>query len=301
MNPRQIEAFRAVIQLGSMTNAGDVLGISQPAVSRLIRDLESHLGLKLFRREGNRLIATHEALVLFEEVDLHYRGLSQIEKVARDLKSQSVGTLRVAAPASLAAFFLTGVTEKFLSERPSIGVNIASYHSALIAERVALRQFDLGLVLFRGDHPGVRVVSLPPPAAVAILPATHPLAEHPVLKPELLASQGFISLGANSPLRARIDALFSDFGIEREQKAEADLSATVCSLVSRGIGISIVDPFAAAGLANDAVVVRPFSPKVPVEVAALLPAHRSLSGHAQRYLEIIQRSFRDISGKGNLS
>lgn len=292
MNSRQIEAFRAVVQLGSMTNAGDLLGISQPAVSRLIRDLESYLGLKLFRREGNRLIATHEALVLFEEVDLHYRGFARIEKVARDLRTQSVGSLRVAAPHSLATFFLTDVTAKFISERPSIGVSVGSFHSALIAERVALRQFDIGLVQVRGDHPGVRTVSLPPPAAVAVLPLTHPLAAQSVLTPELLAGQSFISLGSGSPLRASIDALFSDRGVEREPKVEADLSATVCALVSRGIGVSIVDPFAASAMAKQGVIVRPFEPTIPFEVAVLLPAHRSLSAHAQRYLDLIRVHFR---------
>ncbi|WP_417280563.1 LysR substrate-binding domain-containing protein [Celeribacter sp.] len=292
MNSRQIEAFRAVIRLGSMTNAGDMLGISQPAVSRLIRDLETYLGLKLFRREGNRLIATHESLVLFEEVDLHYRGFAQIEKVARDLRNQSVGSLRVAAPHSLASFFLADVTARFVSEKPSIGVSIASFHSTLIAERIALRQFDIGLVQLKGDHPGVRVIPLQPPAAVAILSKAHPLAEYDILTPDLMAGQNFISLGQNSPLRARIDTLFSERGIERAQQVEADLAATVCGFVSRAVGLSIVDPFAASAMAKQEVVVRAFQPTIPFEVAVLIPANRNLSSHAQRYLDLIKIHFR---------
>lgn len=293
MNPRQIEAFRAVVQLGSMTNAADLLSISQPAVSRLIRDLEAYLGLKLFRREGNRLVPTHEALVLFEEVDLHYRGFSRIEKVARELKGQTVGSIRVAAPHSLATYLLSEVTARFVAERPTIGVSIASFHSTLIAERIALRQFDIGLVQFFGDHPGVRIVTLRPPAAVCIVPHNHPLAEQQVLTPQSLAGEKFISLGPSSPLRARIDALFMELGIERRQQVEADMASTVSNLVSRGVGVSIVDPFAASAFSGQNVAVRAFEPRIPFEVAAILPAHRSLSTHAQRYLDLIKLHFRE--------
>lgn len=297
MNPRQIEAFRAVVQLGSMTNAATLLAISQPAVSRLIRDLEAYLGLPLFRREGNRLLPTYEALVLFEEVDLHYRGFTRIEQVARDLREKTVGSLSIAATHSLATFFLTDVTAHFLSERPSISVNIGSFHSSLISERVAIRQFDIGLAQISGDYPGVTIISLPLPPAVCILHKDHPLAVYDVLTPQLLAERDFISLGHRSPLRARVDALFSELGIERKQHIQVDAASTVCGLVSRGLGVSIVDPFAASAAGTQDVVVKPFSPVIPFEVAAVVPAHRSLSSHAQRYLDLIRIGFRDRKAK----
>ena len=293
MNPRQVEAFRTVVQLGSMTNAAELLGVSQPAVSRLIRDLEAHLRLRLFRREGNRLVPTHEALVLFEEVDLHYRGMAQIEKVAEDLRNQSAGTLRVAAPSSLATFFLPAVTAEFLAERPTIGVSISSASSPLIIERVGLRQVEIGLVQISGANPGVRIMPLPEPATVCILHKDHPLAAEPVLTPQLLANQVFISLGRNSPTRARVDALFAEHGIHRLQRIEVDLTATVRALVARGLGVSIVDPFAVSSPVDPDVVVRPFQPVIPFEVAAVLPAHRSLSSHAQRFLDLIRIRFRE--------
>ncbi|MCD4663185.1 LysR family transcriptional regulator [Agrobacterium sp.] len=51
VNPRQVEAFRAVMITGSMTAAADLLRVTQPAVSRLIKDLESDLSFRLFRRD----------------------------------------------------------------------------------------------------------------------------------------------------------------------------------------------------------------------------------------------------------
>src|SRR5476649_2047572 len=83
LNPRQLEAFRKVMVTGSMTIAAEMLKISQPAVSRLIKDFEQTLQVRLFRREGNRLIPGAEARRLFSEVDRFYQGIERVERVAQ--------------------------------------------------------------------------------------------------------------------------------------------------------------------------------------------------------------------------
>ena len=89
MNYRQIEAFHAVMITESMTLAGKMLFISQPAVSRLIIELEDEIGFKLFERKKNKLFPSAEGRLLFEEVEksfisnyiptfLKVRGVEQI-------------------------------------------------------------------------------------------------------------------------------------------------------------------------------------------------------------------------------
>ena len=74
INHRQIEAFRAVFQTGSMTAAGALIGVTQPAISRLIRDLEGEIGWSLFDRSAGKLIPTADAIALFREVQRRYHG-----------------------------------------------------------------------------------------------------------------------------------------------------------------------------------------------------------------------------------
>ena len=85
LNMRQIEAFRAVYQTGGMTSAGQMMNITQPAVSRLIRDLEAEIGLALFVREGTTIAPTPDAASLYEEVERSFHGLDQVALFARDL------------------------------------------------------------------------------------------------------------------------------------------------------------------------------------------------------------------------
>ena len=63
LNQRQVEAFRAVMVTGGITSAAQLMNVTQPAVSRLIRDLQVAVGLRLFERVGTRLLPTSEASV----------------------------------------------------------------------------------------------------------------------------------------------------------------------------------------------------------------------------------------------
>ena len=97
MNLRQIEAFRSVMRLGSMTAAAEVLYTSQPNVSRLISQLELSTGLTLFKRAGVRLIPTQEGQAFFQEVERAFVGLDSLKLSAKNIRNLGTGRLRVAA------------------------------------------------------------------------------------------------------------------------------------------------------------------------------------------------------------
>ncbi len=294
LNPRQLEAFHAVMKLGSITRAASVLGISQPATSRLIKDLEEQVGFLLFRREGNRITPGYEATVLYKEVELHFRGLDLVEKVIDQISGDSLGSLRLAATSSLSAFFLPELAARFLNDKPKTECSITTQHSSSILERVALRQFDLGFVQVVGEYPGVEVTEMPSLSAVCILPAGDPLCAEGEIHPEHFSGKTFISLGRNSPLRMRIDAIFEERKVERISRVDATLASAVCSLVSAGLGLAVVDPLVAAQFAGDQVVVRPFLPRIPFDVAAVRPSHTMHSHHTSEFLALAIQKFRKL-------
>ena len=80
VNLRQIEAFRAVVETGSVSQAADRLALSQPAVSKSVAAFEGQIGFPVFERRRGRLIPTAEALLLYDEVA---RVLSGIDTIAQ--------------------------------------------------------------------------------------------------------------------------------------------------------------------------------------------------------------------------
>jgi DNA-binding transcriptional LysR family regulator len=97
LNPRQIEAFRALMLTSSTVRAAQLMNVTQPAVSRLVRELQEALALTLFERVGNRLVPTHDARALYAEVERSFVGLDRIAQAARELATRHAGTLKIAA------------------------------------------------------------------------------------------------------------------------------------------------------------------------------------------------------------
>lgn len=274
---------------GSMTMAAELLKVSQPAVSRLIKDLEKTLAMRLFRREGNRLIPGAEAQRLFREVDRFYLGMEQIERVAQDLKSVRIGTLRVASIRALGLNFLSEGLRRFSLAKPGVVISLDVRPSLEIFELAAANQIDIGYVGFMGtEYPGVDIFPHPTVAAVCVLPRGHALARKKTVQVADLQGQSLISLSPNSPLRMRLELALDAAGVTCRRPVETTFALSACSMVACGLGLAVVDPFTAAHLRDPAVVCRPLVPTVPFEFAMVLPAHQPRSKVVNDFIHVMK-------------
>ena len=98
MNNRQVEAFAAVMKSGTASRASEFLGVSQPAVSRMIAELEQSIGFALFDRVRSRLIPTPEGKLFYAEVEASFRGMDALRKAAARLRDRGSGEIRVWLP-----------------------------------------------------------------------------------------------------------------------------------------------------------------------------------------------------------
>jgi DNA-binding transcriptional LysR family regulator len=280
LNPRQIEAFRTVIVMGGVTAAAKALNVTQPAVTRLIQDLQYALGLALFVRKGTRLVPTSEALSLYREVERQFVGLERIEGAARTLREGRSGQLRIAALPTFNVGFLPRLVGALLTEKPEIEVTIYGSISSQVVEWVSSGFCDIGFAQAPLDFPAIEIDWLPAVRSVAVVPHGHRLAAKPVLGPADFDGEPFISLEHSTPTGYRIEALFAAAGVKRVTRVETPLSMIACGLVASGAGIAIVDPFTAAEYDGRGVVVRPFEPALHYEIGVVWSEGRARSAAA---------------------
>ena len=95
MRLRHIEVFHAVMQTGSVSKAAELLGISQPAASKVLGHAESALGFRLFERIKGRLRPTAEAAILFVEAEKIQHGMGQVRSLAENLQRRPEGRLHI--------------------------------------------------------------------------------------------------------------------------------------------------------------------------------------------------------------
>ncbi|MDX0498631.1 LysR family transcriptional regulator [Sinorhizobium medicae] len=284
MNLRQVEAFRAVMLTGQMTTAAELMSITQPAVSRLIRDFEIATRLRLFQRRGNQITPTQEALTLWREVDRAFVGLTRIAAVAEEIARQAAGTLRIAAMPALANGILPRFLARFLRDRPNLHASLSGLPSSMVIEAVASGQADIGYADGPLERSGFIIETRPMMAVVAI-PERHPLCERAVIHPADLEAQRMISLEPGTIFAMRVEVALS--GVRRLSTLETRLSHTALTLVSEGAGIAIIDPTSASEFVERGVVVRPFG--IPIDASFL--AIRSAN---QSHSDIMRRFFREF-------
>ena len=277
---RQIEAFRAVMLTGSMTTAAETIHVTQPAVSRLVRDLESELDLALFFRRGNLVVPTSEAHALLAEVERAFIGLGQIRAFADDLRTGRGGSLRLAVLPAMAAGFVPRFVADFCRRRPNLKVSIYSPPSSVIRDRVAAGQFDIGVADLRFQRGSLTVTKLDDDAVVA-MPAGHRLTGLRVVRAEDLHDEHLITVGqvtdSHHPIQVALQA------VRCRQVIDTTHSAIACVLVSEGMGVAIVDPFSASEFVGKGLVVRPFEPSWIIGSALVHSNERALSVIAEEF------------------
>jgi DNA-binding transcriptional LysR family regulator len=290
LTSRMIEAFRAVIINGSMSEAAVFLHISQPAVSRLIRDLEAEIGFRLFDRQHGRVIANEDALVFFEEVQSSYIGLSRISQAAEQIRKHETGILRVACMPAIGLSIMPRVIANFQKIYPSILLSFKIVPSETVMQLITSLQCDIGFVEAAFTAISVDEGPLYHLKSVCVLPPGHRLADEAMIRPEHLENESFISLRADSQTRFKIDAIFESAGVTRSMRIETPLTNMVCALVMEGCGVSIVDPFTAAVFARQGLVMRPFRPTALFSYRALSSSRISGTSLLNAFFEVLSQT-----------
>ena len=283
MNLRQVEAFRAVMLTGQMTAAAELMLVTQPAISRLIKDFEQATKLRLFERRGNYIVPTQEAKTLWKEVDRAFVGLGHIASLAADIGRQAAGTLRIAAMPALANGLVPRFLSQFLCHRPNLQISLMGLPSSMVMEAVASGRADIGYADGPAERQGFVIGTRSLPAVVAI-PKGHRLAALDRVRPEDLAGERIIKQETGTLFAMRVEVALG--GLQRRPSIEVNLSHTALSLVREGAGIAIIDPAAAIEF-TDRIVLRPFS----VFIDAGFLEVRSVSGAPSTLVDCFATEF----------
>jgi DNA-binding transcriptional LysR family regulator len=268
-NIRQVEAFRAVVSLGSMTKAAAVLGISQPAVSRLIVDFEQAVGLRLFTRQRGGAEPTEDGRMLFTQVEKVFVGLEELNHQVAAIKSLASGSVSIVAMDIYANGLLPEIIGAFCARFPQVSIHLESQPQDRVADWVASHRSDLGFATLPLANTTVPALKLLEKPALCVMRGDHPLAQRERVKAADLAGLPFVSFMRGTPFRYETDALFEKLGVERILRTEAMTHEALCGLVSHGLGVSIVSPFSPHLGRNPHLTFRPFQPAIPVQMGIL--------------------------------
>ena len=258
---KSLMIFKALVENGTATRTAKVLGITQSGVSRSLAQLEQNLGMQLFIRQKNRLLATPEAQELYDEILRLASNLDELKHSVMALKEFGASRVGIAVIPALGYGLIPTLIGRMLRVNPKLAIylDIMSSHDVVRAVEAGL--FDIGFATLPIDGKQLIIDELVKTEALCLLPKRHPLAKVDTVHLEDLAGQHLVvpnqpNIGADQLLR-----LISTHGVRIAGKTEANI-ASICSLVGNGVGISVMNPITARDLAHRGMVTKPFAPAI---------------------------------------
>ena len=209
-----MRSLLAVVDAGAITEAADRLGVTQPALSRRVRQLEAQLGVALLSRGRKGVALTTvghlvaaEARVLVERYD-HLRA-----QVAAYQRLEG-GTVRLGGGATAVSFVLPDAIARFQLEYPGVRFHVKEAGSREVEEDVVSGRLELGIVTLPTHLRELEVHPLIEDRIVLIARAQHPLAQARPLRVAQLAGLALVGFEAGSAIRQIIDASLREAGVE---------------------------------------------------------------------------------------
>jgi DNA-binding transcriptional LysR family regulator len=295
LNGRHLRAFAAVMKSRNVAEAALKLGISEPAVSKTLRLLETETGVTLFQREGRRLKPTPAATALLPLAQRAAKHLDTAVQFAYDLGVTRKRKLVLAAHAPPLIAIVPAAVRCFTQEFPDVALDVRVESPPDVLRLVAHHEVDIGVTNppatpLGGSLDLCERRTISEDLLVAALPSGHRLARQTTIRPADIADECIIALPDDSPTTALVEASFREQGVDLRTPIVAANSLAVCAMVQQGVGIGLVNPLLLATGLLPTVVTRRFQPRIALWTEVYHSALRPLSTEAERMIELLEQA-----------
>ncbi|MEV6674476.1 LysR family transcriptional regulator [Streptomyces sp. NPDC051162] len=268
VDTRLLRYFVAVADEGSLTRAAELLFVSQPALTKQIRQLETRLGARLFTRSRTGMTLTEPGRALAARAPALLAAWDRAARETKNAAGRAAGVLRVGFLASAANEATQHIVAEFTRRRP--GRRVDMRQAAWSDPTAGLADGDVDVALLRLPFPGqdaLRVTELFTEPRWIVLPAAHPLAARELIPFRDLWDEPFVAAPAESgPWRDHWLASDERDGRPVRVGAVTDRPDDWLSAVANGYGIALAPASAARYYARPGIVYRPVTGVSPSRV-----------------------------------
>jgi DNA-binding transcriptional LysR family regulator len=213
MDLNLMRSFLAVADTGSITEAADRIGVSQPALTRRIQQLEAYFGAELMARGRQGAVLTETGKLVETEGRLLVGRFDQLRRQVSAHQGLEGGTVRIGGGATAVSFILPRAIAAFQEEYPGIRFQVKEAGSAEVAADVTGGRLELGLVTLPVQAGELELRPFVDDRIVLVARRDHPLVTGEPVAVEALAGLAFVGFEASSAIRQIIDGALRDAGV----------------------------------------------------------------------------------------
>jgi len=286
---RQLRGFVTVAELGGFTAAAKRLHLTQSALSSLVKELESSLGVRLFDRSTRKVVPTEPGR---EFLPFAVRVLQDIQDAAvraGEIAASDRGVVRVAALELSSCTLLPEAIAAFQHQNPAIEVRLADTVLEQVLARLRLGEVDIGIGPEPAPDPELDRSALLSAPFMLVCRPDHHLAKKRYVRWDDLRAEHFITMIRNFRAQVMSGARGWPAGLEFASLREVALATTALGMVRAGLGVSVAPVYTARMVKGfDLVLRRLIEPVVSAELFVFTRRGRSLSPAARRFVSFLR-------------
>ena len=274
---------------GTIQGAAELLNVSAPGVSRLVKYSEESLGIRLFDRKGGLFVPSAEAASIFEMIHQVHRQMDNLNGAVTALRQGQDVRLSFASAPSIAQFIAARAIRGVRAHFPDLFIDL---NILKIEETVDYLLLDRGEFVVMSSPVGNPALTSEPLATgrlVVIVPDDHPLAAKAAISVHDLIHEDFIGVDPDDPYGAILARPFLEAGLTLRYAMRGRFAQTVVSLVRHGLGVALIDEFSVAELYMPGVTRRPLVEKAAITAWVVTRKGRPLSSFAEMTIERFRR------------
>jgi DNA-binding transcriptional LysR family regulator len=293
LNLRQLQTFVTVAQLSSFTRAAQMLHLSQPALTKQIRQLEETLGVRLFDRNTRTVELTRIGRELAPVVNQLLQELDVVVVKTKGLAEKSRGVIRIAALPSISSTILPQAVAQFKETYPGVSVILKDVLAERVVTMVKGEEVDFGIGSLNAVDSDVRFIPLLTDRIVMVFPPGFALERKKEVQLRDLIGLPLILMDKESSVRRLVDRAFEGIGALATPAFEATYMSTAAGMVKAGLGVALLPSSASETGELTGLRSRPIKhPALTRDIGIVQKSGRSLSPAAESFMK-----FMKVAGK----
>ncbi len=242
MELRHLHYFKAVAEELNYRKASERLFISQPGLSRQIKQLEEMLGVQLFERDKKHVELTASGAYFKEEVDFVLNHLELTKSQLKLIADGKVGELRIGFLGSASNQILPDLLSKLNALQPLISTSLEELSNSMQVEMIQRDKLDLGFVRMASVPEGLEMKTVLRDSFSLVVPENHPIGTTDFFSISQFKDESFILFSSDysNLYFEQIMSIYRDAGFAPKIRHKSVHALTIFKLVEIGLGVAIV-------------------------------------------------------------
>lgn len=236
---RQFQVFQAVYRLRSYSKAAEFIGLTQPAVSAQIKQLEQALDQPLFDYSGKTLHVTPAGESLATAIDRIFDELNHLEMQISDMRGSLKGELKISCVSS-AQYVIPWLLARFREAHPDIQVKLQVVNRKQAIQSLEQHRYDLAIVSMSSPHKDLSFFPFLTNQLVPVIPSQHPLAKESSIAPEMFLNEPLLVRESGSGTRVVVDDYYTQVRVTPRLLIELGSLEAIKAGLEQNMGVSIL-------------------------------------------------------------